>query len=75
MDREVMAAKQVYDETGDAARAYGKLEKKRNRCIEGKLLGGLMKHAENDYVNALENVSYLLYNKFNLFLTDIVVLY
>lgn len=42
------------------------LDRKRNRCIEGRLLGGLM-HAENDYVNALEKVS----SVFNIALTNI----
>lgn len=47
----------TYQETGDAAEAFAKLKKNRNKCIEGKLLAGLVKNNTNDYVNALENVS------------------
>lgn len=33
---------------------------RRGQCIEEKLLSGLAKHGENDYLNALENVNHTL---------------
>lgn len=43
-------------ETKDAKGAREMLHKT-NNSIEGKLLFGLAKHSEKDFVNALENVS------------------
>lgn len=59
-------AKKVYAETGDAAKAV-KLCDRRQNSLEKKLLEGLAKHEQNDYVNALENVStfnYVLCNSY-----------
>lgn len=50
-------AKKIYFETADAAKAYELLEKSGNKCVESRLLQGLKKGNENDFVNALENVS------------------
>lgn len=56
-DSDITAAKKVYNQTGDAKKACEKFGWNRNKCLEYKLLKGLSKHAANDYVNSLENVS------------------
>ncbi|CAG9825229.1 unnamed protein product [Phaedon cochleariae] len=53
---DLVRAKQIYAETGNAAEAFEVLGKNRTQDIEAKLLEGLKKGHQNEYVNALENV-------------------
>lgn len=56
---DITAAKKVYHETCDASKAIESFHMNKNRCVEYKLLEGFSKNGANDYVNALENVSFL----------------
>lgn len=53
---DVSKAKKIYFETGNAGKAYDMLGYSRNKCVESRLLQGLKKGNENEFVNALENV-------------------
>ncbi|KAG5865263.1 hypothetical protein JTB14_025007 [Gonioctena quinquepunctata] len=52
----IVNAKKIYAETGDAVKAYREAEKSSSSSVELKLLEGLNKNNDNDYVNALENI-------------------
>ncbi|XP_066152002.1 pseudouridylate synthase 7 homolog [Euwallacea fornicatus] len=51
----INTAKQIYADTGDAAKALKVCDKRQNG-LEKKLLEGLAKHHGNDYVNALDSI-------------------
>lgn len=51
-------AKKVYAETGDAKRALLLCDKQK-QTVEKKLLEGLVKHHQNNSLNALDNVNSL----------------
>ncbi|XP_072401441.1 pseudouridylate synthase 7 homolog [Diabrotica undecimpunctata] len=53
---DVVKAKNVYMETGDATKAYNVLQNNKSNAVEAKLLEGLKDANDNDYVNALEKV-------------------
>ncbi|XP_028140722.2 pseudouridylate synthase 7 homolog [Diabrotica virgifera virgifera] len=53
---DVVNAKKIYMETGDATKAYDALQNNKSNAVEAKLLEGLRNANENDYVNALEKV-------------------
>ncbi|XP_056631358.1 pseudouridylate synthase 7 homolog [Diorhabda sublineata] len=52
---DIIKAKNIYAETGNAKEAYKVLQRNKS-SVEGKLLEGLNSSAENDYVNALEKI-------------------
>lgn len=53
---DIVKAKKIYSETGIAKDAYEALNRNRGKSVEGKLLEGLKKNNQNDYVTALERV-------------------
>ncbi|CAH1986061.1 unnamed protein product [Acanthoscelides obtectus] len=53
---DIAKAKKVYAETRDAKKAFNEFGASKHKCIESKLLEGMMKINENDYVNALEKI-------------------
>lgn len=53
---DISKAKLIYRESGDAKKAFEALSCSKNTCIEAKLLEGLSKTGENEYVNALEKI-------------------
>nr|XP_023019987.1 pseudouridylate synthase 7 homolog isoform X1 [Leptinotarsa decemlineata] len=53
---DIVMAKKIYTETGDAKKAYEVAERNKASAVEFKLLEGLSKNNENDYVNALEKI-------------------
>nr|CAH7742870.1 unnamed protein product [Callosobruchus chinensis] len=53
---DIAKAKKVYAETKDAKKAFNQFIVSKHKCVESKLLEGIMKTNENDYVNALEKV-------------------
>lgn len=52
---DIVIAKKIYGETGNAEQAFNSLHRSKNNCLEAKLLQGLTKEKQN-YVNALENI-------------------
>ncbi|VEN43027.1 unnamed protein product [Callosobruchus maculatus] len=53
---DIAKAKKVYAETKDAKKAFNQFSVSKHKCVESKLLQGIMETNENDYVNALEKV-------------------
>nr|CAI5848544.1 unnamed protein product [Callosobruchus analis] len=53
---DIAKAKKVYAESKDAKKAFNEFIASKHNCVESKLIEGIMKTNENDYVNALENV-------------------
>ncbi|CAG9853941.1 unnamed protein product [Phyllotreta striolata] len=53
---DIVQAKKIYAETGNASKAFAALQKNKSKCVEGKLLEGLKNNNENDYINALEKI-------------------